>query len=75
MRSDCLRLICEPHSLRFFSPPLVGAVGMFPERLREGVLLCVLVKWALSCERGVLAGVLTLCGWRARRFVFFLLVA
>lgn len=48
---------------------------MFPERLREGVLLCVLVKWALSCERGVLAGVLTLWGWRARRFVCFRLVA
>ena len=43
---------------------------MFPERLREGVLLCVLVKWALSCERGVLAGVLTLWGWRARRLCF-----
>ena len=57
------------------SPPLVGAVGMFPERLREGVLLCVLVKWALSCERGVLAGVLTLWGWRARRFCVFRLVA
>lgn len=73
MRGDFCRLICEPHSLRF--SPLVGVVGIVPALPREGVLLCVLVKWALSCERGVLAGVLTLWGWRARRFVFFLLVA
>lgn len=38
MRADCLRLICEPHSLRFFSPLSRVVLGLFPRSRERGSL-------------------------------------
>ena len=66
MREDCLRLICEPHSL-WLSPPLAGVVGIVPALPREGV--------SLRGELGVGGRVWLVCGWARPPLVFFLLVS
>lgn len=47
LTKDCLRLICESHSLRF-SPTLAGVVGIVPTLLREGVCFVVGCVWCAS---------------------------